>query len=210
VAPGSLVSIFGSGLAPASGSASVMVRDSAGVQQPVTALYVSPAQINAVLPASMASGVAELSVASPSGAGMSAFFNASAVAPGIFSANLTGTGVAAGELTVQHADGSMTNDVVFTCPPGGPCTTKLIRMAAGDTVYLILFGTGFRNRSSLAKTSVSFNGMAVTPVYAGPQNTFAGLDQLNVVIPASLAGAGIVNVSMSADGMPSNTVTIEM
>ena len=79
---------------------------------------------------------------------------------------------------------------------------------SGETVYLILFATGLRNRSSLANTSVSFNGKAVTPVYAGPQNQFAGLDQVNVMIPASLAGAGTVNVAVTMDGAPSNTVTI--
>jgi uncharacterized protein (TIGR03437 family) len=55
---------------------------------------------------------------------------------------------------------------------------------------------------------VAFNGKMVTPTYAGPQNQFAGLDQVNVVIPQALAGAGTVTVSVIADGAESNPAMI--
>jgi hypothetical protein len=207
-APNSLISIFGTGLSSASGAASVTVSDSSGKPQPMTTLYVSQSRINALLPAALSSGPVTFSVAPAGGSAVNGAFAAAPVAPGLFAANANGTGVAAGELTVVHADGTATSDVVFACPTNSPCATKPIALGAGNTVYLILYGTGIRNRSSLANTSVSFNGKAVTPIYAGPQNQFAGLDQVNVAIPASLAGSGTVNVTVTADGVSSNAVTI--
>ena len=60
--------------------------------------------------------------------------------------------------------------------------------ASADDVYLILFGTGLRFRGSLDDVRVSVAGMDLPVEYAGAQNEFAGLDQLNVKLPKSLAG----------------------
>jgi len=209
-APGSLVSIFGTGLAPASNGAIVTVKDSAGLQQPLTTLYVSPTQINAVMPATMASGSATFSIVPTGGAAIGGSLTVAPVAPAIFAANANGTGVAAAALTIQRADGSVVNDLAFTCPASGACIPKPVSVSNGNTVYLILYGTGFRNRSSLANTSVSFNSRTSAPLFAGAQGGFAGLDQVNVLIPSTLAGAGIVNIVLTADGHPSNTVTIQV
>ena len=178
VAPGSLVTIFGSGLA--SSTATVTVTDSAGVQQQAATVYVSAAQINAVLPASLATGAATFSVLP---AGTTGTFNVVPVAPGIFSTAET--------LTV-HADGTMANGIASLCSGASACVpTPIVVSTPGDTVYLLLFGTGLRNRSSLANTSVSIGMQTVVPSYAGAQGGFAGLDQVNLIIPRSLAGAGV-------------------
>ncbi len=44
--------------------------------------------------------------------------------------------------------------------------------------------------------------------YAGPQGGFVGLDQINVLIPRSLAGRGVVDVVLTVDGIPADTVQI--
>ena len=50
---------------------------------------------------------------------------------------------------------------------------------------------------------------AVPVLFAGAQGGFAGLDQVNIgPLPRSLAGAGEVNVVVTAAGTTSNTVTI--
>ena len=36
--------------------------------------------------------------------------------------------------------------------------------------------------------------------YAGPQNEFSGLDQVNLKLPKSLAGNGLVSVNLVVDG----------
>ena len=45
-------------------------------------------------------------------------------------------------------------------------------------------------------------------LFAGPQNQYPGLDQVNAELPASLAGAGEVTVSFAVSGKPTNPVTI--
>jgi uncharacterized protein (TIGR03437 family) len=45
-------------------------------------------------------------------------------------------------------------------------------------------------------------------LYAGTQNLFAGLDQVNVLLPSSLAGKGTVEVQLTANGVAANAVQI--
>jgi uncharacterized protein (TIGR03437 family) len=75
-------------------------------------------------------------------------------------------------------------------------------------MYLILFGTGIRGRSSLAGVSAQIGGVAVTVEYAGPVAGLVGLDQLNLVVPAVLAGRGEVDVTVTVDGKTSNAVKV--
>jgi uncharacterized protein (TIGR03437 family) len=46
--------------------------------------------------------------------------------------------------------------------------------------------------------------------YAGLQPQYSGLDQVNVVIPQSLRGRGVVNVVLEQSGLRANTVTIQV
>ena len=77
-----------------------------------------------------------------------------------------------------------------------------------DTLYLVLYGTGIRNRSSLSSVTCTINGQSLPVAYAGPQPQYPGLDQVDVLLPASLKGAGQVNVTLTADGQVSNTATL--
>jgi uncharacterized protein (TIGR03437 family) len=52
--------------------------------------------------------------------------------------------------------------------------------------------------------SVSIAGLSLPAAYAGPQGD-AGLDQVNVQVPASLAGIGDTTISVTVDGKVSNT-----
>lgn len=45
--------------------------------------------------------------------------------------------------------------------------------------------------------------------FAGASPQFAGLDQVNVLLPVALKGAGDVNVVLTADGQVSNVVTLK-
>jgi uncharacterized protein (TIGR03437 family) len=74
-------------------------------------------------------------------------------------------------------------------------------------VFLVLYGTGISGRSSLSNVSVSIGGLSLPAVYAGPQAD-PGLDQVNVQIPASLAGLGDAAISVIVDGVPSNAARI--
>jgi len=57
-----------------------------------------------------------------------------------------------------------------------------------DQLFLVLFGTGMRFRSSLSNVSVKIGGIDAPVEYAGPQGEFAGLDQINVRLPRCWQG----------------------
>ena len=79
-----------------------------------------------------------------------------------------------------------------------------------DRVFLDLFGTGIRNRSSLSNVAGKVGGIDSEVFYAGPQNEVVGLDQVNILLPRSLAGRGDVDVVLTIDGQKTNTVTIRV
>ncbi len=80
-----------------------------------------------------------------------------------------------------------------------------------ESLFLVLFGTGFRAHSGLSNVELALNGQTVPVLFAGPQPEFAGLDQADAgPLPRSLAGAGLVEVRLSVEGRVSNTVTFEI
>ena len=79
---------------------------------------------------------------------------------------------------------------------------------ATDQVFLILYGTGFRNRSALAAVACKIGGADAEVLFAGDTPDFIGLDQSNVRLPRSLAGRGEVDVVMTVDGKMANLVRI--
>jgi uncharacterized protein (TIGR03437 family) len=56
--------------------------------------------------------------------------------------------------------------------------------------YLSLYGTGFAQASTSASSCMVGN-VSVQVTYAGPEIQIAGLDQVNLLLPQSLAGAGV-------------------
>jgi uncharacterized protein (TIGR03437 family) len=221
VAPGSIVAIYGSGLASSAvqaaslplsttlGGVTVNVTDAAGVQRSALLYYVSPQQINLVVPdPTSPTGSATFSIAHGSSI-QTGIALVQAVAPTLFSADGTGAGVAAATaIQTQAANPAVQSPVtVFTCTSSG-CTGVPIVLGVDTPVYLTLYGTGIRNRSSLANVQVTINGTGVPALYAGAQPGYPGLDQVNLALPLSLRGAGVANVVLTVDGQSSNTVTI--
>ena len=128
------------------------------------------------------------------------------VAPGLFSANASGMGVAAAVVTTAGADGQQTTALTFEIQ-NGQIVPKPIRLGDGD-VFLSLFGTGIRGAAA-GSVRAFVNGIEVAVLSAGDQGQFEGLDQINVgPLPAELAGAGEVEVRVEIDGKISNTVTV--
>jgi len=124
------------------------------------------------------------------------------VAPGIFTVNGTGSPPTAagqwlrysGEVLVDS--GSLETPIAFGDP--------------ADKVYLVLYGTDIRNRSSLSAVSATVGGSSAVVKYAGPQGGLDGLDQINVLIgPApGFEGVGQINVVVTVDGVAANTVKV--
>ncbi len=222
IAPGSLASIFGAGMAAATaqagsqplpvslGGVTVMMTDAAGAQRAAPLDYVSPSQINLLVPDGTAPGAATFTIAN-GGATTTAIATVANVAPGLFSANSTGSGVAAATaVRTQAANPAIQSPVpVFTCQ-GSNCVSVPINLGVDTPVYLTLYGTGIRNRSAPANVAVTINGVAVPVLYAGPQGSFAGLDQVNVALILNLRGSGESNVIVTVDGVASNAVTVNI
>jgi hypothetical protein len=83
-----------------------------------------------------------------------------------------------------------------------------IGLNSTDTFYLELFGTGF-DSATARQVTVTINGQSVPVLFAGAQQQYPGLDQINVgPLPANLKGAGTVNVEVSVNGQAANTVTL--
>jgi uncharacterized protein (TIGR03437 family) len=211
LAPSAVATVYGVGLAGSTAAGTeVIVRDRYGAEADANLLYVSPGQINLVLPPNLASGAAVLRVTrdgQPAGAVNIAI---NPVAPGLFTASGAASGPAAAAALSVAADGSQTVSNTFTCTAPGNCLTAPIAIQPGARTYLMLYGTGIRGVSSLAGVTVTIAGVPAPVLSAGPQSQFAGLDQVNVELPASLAGKGEVPVQLSADGLAANAVLIRI
>jgi uncharacterized protein (TIGR03437 family) len=222
VAAGSIASLFGANLAPVTAQAATLplpttlggvtltVVDAAGAGRSAPLFYVSPGQINFLVPEGTALGTATFAVAG-GGASPSAVAPVASVVPRLFSVNGTGSGVAAATaVVVQAANPQLQSPVpVFQCAASA-CSPAPIPLVLDTPVYVSFYGTGIRNRSSLAKVTAAINGISVPVLYAGPAPEFAGLDQVNVALPLALRGSGESRVVLTVDSETSNTVTISV
>jgi uncharacterized protein (TIGR03437 family) len=194
-------------LAHALGGVSVSITDSTGTTNAASlyGVFGSTGQINFVIPGNTAAGLALLTVALPGGANLTAVANIANTAPGIFASNMNGAGVYAGQVVYVHPDGSqtMTNPATFDAAQNRFVPNPIAMGSPGDQVFLILYGTGFRHAASVTAT---VNGVQVNAVFAA-QPQYPGLDQLNLQLGPSLAGAGLVNIIVTADGQAANAVT---
>jgi uncharacterized protein (TIGR03437 family) len=201
VAQESIVAAFGEALT----SGPVTVKDSAGVERKAEVLGSSPTQVNFVVPPGTATGKATVTIGIAVGDVL-----VEAVAPGVFSANADGKGVAAATAVRVKADGSQAAVPVLQCVSGSCAATPIDLGPDSDQVYISLYGTGIRNRASLSEVIAQIGGEKTDVLYAGPQQVFAGLDQVNLKIPRSLAGRGEVAVSLAVAGKSANTVTLSI
>jgi uncharacterized protein (TIGR03437 family) len=77
---------------------------------------------------------------------------------------------------------------------------------AADRVYLTIYGTGLPVPTP--STQVTIGGLQATVTYAGPQPEFAGLQQINILVPRELKGRGEVDLRLFVDGVASNVVKV--
>ncbi|HZU28449.1 MAG TPA: hypothetical protein VFA04_23185 [Bryobacteraceae bacterium] len=215
VAPGALATIYGSGLPAATGQAmtqplpltlggaTLTVTDSAGVRRAAPLLYASSQQVNFLVPDGTADGTATFTIASGASS-VSATALVRSIAPSLFSMSGNGSGVAAAT-AVEQIGSQQTGVPLFNCDASG-CT--LVPLTLDAPVYLTLYGTGFRTVGSTSDVMVSIAGIPVPVLYAGAQPQFAGLDQINVSLPAALRGSGADEIVVTVAGQTANAVRI--
>ena len=202
VAPEVIASIFGANLATGIGFAnslplpttllgtSVLVN---GVAAPL--FFVSPGQINLLIPPETQLGTAVIEVVSGDGALSRGSLTIAATGPSLFTSNTQGFGAPAAVAT---------NDGVHYRIVGNPDGTSN-PLHTDD--YLVLFGTGIRHAAKEA-VQITIGGVSVPVLYAGAQGEFVGLDQINTQIPVGLSGE--VDVIVSVNGKAANVVKIRV
>ena len=224
-ASGAIMTVFGTGMATSTAGATtsalpttlagttIQVKDSAGVTQTCPLYYASPTQVNLVVPSGTALGPATFTIQTASGSTAWTSVVVGSVAPGLFTANASGTGVGAITGVRLDASGQQTPVGIFTYDSTAKqyVATPISLGAATDQVYLSLYGTGIRGFSSLAGIAVTIGGVAVPVSGAAAQSQFTGMDQVNIgPLPRTLAGKGISNIVLTADSMTANTVTVSI
>lgn len=192
--------------------ATVKVKDATGTERQASLFFVSPGQINYLVPAGTASGTATVTVVSGAATIASGSMEVAKVAPGLFSANSSGQGVASGYVLRVKADNSQRNEAISSYDAG---QAKFVAVPvdlgpATDQVYLIIFGTGIRSRSSLSAVTFTLGGESIPILFAGPQGDFVGLDQINLLLPRSLAGRGEVDGVLTVDGITANKIRLSL
>ncbi len=224
LAPESIVSAFGSRLATTTQVATsqplpttlagttVKVRDSAGTEQSAQLFFVSSGQINFLLPAGLANGLAIVTATGGDGSISIGAIQAATVAPGLFAANANGQGVASAvALRVRGEAQTFEAVAQFDVAQNRFVPAPIDLGPESDQVYLILFGTGFRQRSALSAATIKIGGTDAPVLFASAAPGFVGLDQINLgPLPRSLAGRGEVDVVLVVDGKTANTVPISI
>jgi uncharacterized protein (TIGR03437 family) len=210
VARNSLATAFGKSLATGSyaataqplpttlGGTSVTVNGT-----PAPLVYVSPTQVNFVMPVGLTDGAGSVNVTVNGTTVASGMVEISRTAPALFTARADGKGAPAGHSTFDGA-----NLQLLFNPDGTPRAVGAGADAAPN--YLILYGTGFRLRTSLGAVQVTVGGVPAEVQFAGAHPNYTGLDQLNLKLPPSLGGRGNVEVVVTVDGRQANKVTVNV
>jgi uncharacterized protein (TIGR03437 family) len=173
--------------------------------------FVSPGQINFLMPHILLPGVVTFTVKVN---GQTAGVTRVAVghlAPALFTANGSGSGLPAAYLVRVRADGTYYEEAIFNRDNLGRITPRPIRLPDDEQVYLILYGTGFKDLPSggveieaTFQTNLKQKGV----VFRAPG--FVGLDQINLLLPRSLRGQGEVTLTIKHGGAGTNPVTIQI
>jgi uncharacterized protein (TIGR03437 family) len=218
IAPASLASARGQNLAvgypgPIFGvsplvyeGTSVSIVDSSGKTAPAPMFYVAPDEVDFVVPAGVAAGTAKVTVTANGITQTAGNIQVTSTSASLLTIN--SAGLPAAYAVRVSASSSQTVESVYSIASNGAIVASPINMGSStDTVYLILFGTGIA-AAGTANTQVTVNGVNASVAYAGPQGGAVGLDQVNLVLPASLAGKGWVNVQLTAGGVAANPVQV--
>ena len=201
LAPDMIVTAFSSAIVPPLTGYSVNVGNSSA-----RVFSVAEGQISFIMPAGVPAGEAAITVRTHDGFVAAATARITPVAPGIFTANSSGTGAPAGQLLEINADGSRSAFNLFEAAPGGIYLPRPFFMNPGE-LFIILYGTGIRGRSGSVTATLA--GRPVPVLAAVAQGTFEGLDQINLgPLPPVTDRRGELDLEITVDGVSANRVTV--
>jgi uncharacterized protein (TIGR03437 family) len=209
IAPGTLIAIFGSGLATSTaqfsaaplplslGSTSVTIN---GTSAPL--LYASPGQVNAQVPYETKVGTAKLVVTSNGVPSPAVNVEITATGPGVFTQDNKHL------LALNLADGTL-NASQTPARPGQYVTAYLTGQGLVDPPVT----TGDVAPASplsmpVARVQIKIGGVAADIQFAGMAPGFVGLMQMNVLIPDIPAGDQTFDVSIGGVAAATTTISI--
>jgi uncharacterized protein (TIGR03437 family) len=204
--PGEFISIFGANLATTTATDPTLPTSLAGVQvlvngAPTAVRYVSPGQVNAVIPLGIDTGIASIQVVNSLGTSNTGSNYVGVTQPGIFNSATSAPAVFHGNNTIVSAS----NPAV-----------------AGEELAVYLTGLGTLdssgNATNLSHISVDFSGVTGAIDYAGiepgtplaagagyqmnvtvPSGTSSGMNYLDIGGLASYNGEALICVTSCAD-----------
>jgi uncharacterized protein (TIGR03437 family) len=218
VAPDSIAAVFGANFATGVEVATtiplpttllgttIKVKDSGGTERLAPLFFVSPGQCNYLIPTGTSLGLATVTVTSGDGKLSVGTVQVALVAPGLFTADSTGSGLVAAYVLRVRGTQQIIEQVVFY-------NTTTMKFEAipidldppSDLVFLVLYGTGVRNRTSNSGVVVKIGGVTMNTLYSSEAQGFVGLDQINPSqLPQSLKGRKLVDVEITVDGIATN------
>lgn len=201
LAPGSMISIFGTTLAAAATLQNVAVSFN-GVSAPLS--YVSPTQINAQAPYGLTPGSATMLVMASGSTAAAQTVTITAAAPGIFTANQSGSGPG----SILRADDYQV--ISTSAPTHAGAFISIYCTGLGELTGAIVAGAPAPNPplSTAVLPQVTVGGIAAQVTFSGLAPGYAGLYQVNVQVPAGVAAGSAIPVVLTSAGVSSNTATI--
>lgn len=214
VAPGGLASVTVIGLqaTAALSTVSVTLVDSIGTQRVCAVQSISLQQAICLVDSATKPGLAVVSVTSsgrPAGTG---FVQVASVAPGLFSADGTGQGLASGIAISTSGAATFTAPLAtFNSVTSTWVAQPIDLEAASGGVTLQLRATGLSGRSSSGYAIAQIAGVDVPVIGIAASTTETGVDLVQIgPLPTSLAGLGLVDVMLAVDGLAANPVLIDL
>ena len=170
---------------------------------------VTNGQISFVVPAGAMPGEAAVTLRNQDRVLASTNVRIAAVAPGLFTANSSGSGAPAALSLVIDGAGNRTIGELFQEAFGGSFLPRPVRLD-GSQVYLMLFGTGIRNWRG--EVTAAIGGTRIPVAAALAQGGFPGLDQVNLgPLPSDIPDRrGELDLAITADGATTNRVAIAL
>lgn len=183
------------------GGTTVIVRDNTNKEFLAPLFFVSASQVNFLMPPGLAPGSATVFIANPAGKLASGTVMIEPVAPALFAANASGRGAPAAVLLRVKEDGTQVYE---------PLPLSIDLDDPTEQVFLIAYGTGLRQRSSLEAVTARVSDEPVPVLFAGAVAGLAGLDQVNVRLPRSLRTYGQVDFAVTVESKQTNVLRIRI
>jgi uncharacterized protein (TIGR03437 family) len=187
------------------GGVTVTIKDAGGVERAAPLLAVDCCSLSFQVPAETAPGLATVKATNKWGS-LAGYLDVRPLAPvfPLFEGGVNGE-VEGSAYVLRVRNGVQSVERAAALLPIGQYGFRIDMGPATDDVYLVLLGTGVRNRSSLKNVTALIDDTEVPVLYAGPQAELAGLDQINVKLPRTLAGRGTAHLQFAFDGVPNQS-----